>query len=151
MCSVRLVRGVPVATAPDRLDADGSHRLGLALSELADSGYATVVADLSHTTLCEQDGLAVLVSAHEGACAEGGDLRVVATGRAVLAALSRVGASSRPRQFATVDEAVAELPAAAIAPPNAGLGPAGTIVWQVLDDPRPRAGRCARTLTGTPA
>lgn len=151
MWSVRLVRGVPVAAAPGRLDADGSHRLGLALSELAGNGYATVVADLSNTRLCDQDGLAVLISAHEDACAEGGELRVVATGRALLAMLSGVDASSRPRQFASVDEAVAELPAAAIAPPNAWLGPSGTIVWQVLEDPRPRTGRRARTLTGTPA
>jgi anti-anti-sigma regulatory factor len=151
MCSVSLVRGVPVATAPGRLDADGSRRLRLALSELADSGYATVVADLSDTRLCDQDGLAGLISAHEGACAEGGELRVVATSRAVLAMLAGVGASAGPRQFATVDEAVAELPAAAIAPPNAGLGPAGTIVWQVLDDPRSRAGRRARILTATSA
>jgi anti-anti-sigma regulatory factor len=151
MCSVRLVRGVPVATAPEQLDADGSLRLRLALSELADSGYATIVADLSGTRLCDRDGLAVLTSAHEGACAEGGELRVVATSRSVLAMLAGVGASSRPRQFANVDEAVAELPAAVIAPPNAGLGPAGTIVWQVLDDPRSRPGRRARTLTSTSA
>jgi anti-anti-sigma regulatory factor len=151
MCSVRLIRGIPVAAAPDRLDADGARRLRLALAELADGGYATIVADLSSTTLCDEDGLAVLISAHERACAEGGELRVVATSRAMLATLSSTDASTRPRRFASLDEAVAELPAAAIAPPNSGVGPAGTIVWQLLDNPRQPASRRARTMTGASA
>jgi anti-anti-sigma regulatory factor len=152
-CPVRLVRGVPVAAAPDRLDDDNSRRLGLVLAELANRGYATVVVDLSNTRFCGQAGSAMLMRAHERACAEGGELRLVAPTRVLPRMFALGRGSCRPRRFASPDEAVAELPAAAIAPSAASTGPAGTIVWLVRDNPRPQIGqlrRRARCMTTAP-
>jgi anti-anti-sigma factor len=151
MCSVRLVRGVPVASAPERLDGDTSRQLRLALAELAERGYATLVVDLSNTRFCDQAGRAVLTRAHERACAEGGELRLVGTRRASLQTFSPCGVARPPRRFASLDEAVAELPAAAIAPAG---GPAGTIAWLIRDNPHPRIrrpGRPARPRTAAGA
>jgi anti-sigma B factor antagonist len=149
MCSVRLVRGVPVAVAPDRLDGETSRRLEPELDELAKRGYATIVVDLSNTRICGQAGLAVLIGAHERARAEGGELRLVGTSRALRRMSSAGGVPSRPRRFASLDEAVAELPAPVIAPPAARVGPVGAIVWLVRDNPGQRitqAGRRARPM-----
>jgi anti-sigma B factor antagonist len=154
MCSVRLVRGVPVAVAPDRLDGETSRRLEPELERLAQRGYATIVVDLSNTKVCDHAGLAVLISAHERASAEGGELRLVGTSRALRRMSSPGGVPPRPRRFASLDEAVAELPAPVIAPPEASLGPVGTIVWLVRDNPRQRirrTGRRARPMTAARA
>jgi anti-anti-sigma factor len=153
-CSVRLVRGVPVAAAPGRLDGGTSHRLRLALDRLADRGYATVVVDLSNTRFCDEAGLAVLIGAHGRARAEGGELRLVETSRALRRMSSVAVIPCKPRRFASVDEAVAELPAAAIAPPDASLGRAGAIIWLVPDRPprrTRRTARRARPMTVAPA
>jgi anti-anti-sigma regulatory factor len=149
MSAVRLVRGVPVAAAPDRLDDANSRRLGLALAELAVRGYATVVVDLSNTGFCGQAGSAMLMRAHERACAEGGELRLVATTRVLPRMFALGRRSCRPRRFASLGEAVAELPALAIAAPAASTGPAGTIVWLVRDNPRPRVRRIRRQARRT--
>jgi anti-sigma B factor antagonist len=124
-CPVRLIRGVPVAAAPDRLDASASRRLRSALVQLAERGHATLVVDLSRTRYCDSAGLSVLIGAHERACAEGGELRLVAASRAVLRMLSLAGMSGRPRPFLSLEQAVAELPAAMIAQPRRQLGPVG--------------------------
>jgi anti-sigma B factor antagonist len=140
MSSVRLVRGVPVAAAPDRLDGETSRRLELELSQLAEHGYATIVVDLSNTRFCDQAGLAVVICAHERASAEGGELRLAGTGRVVRRMSSPGGVPSRPCRFASVDEAVAELPAPAIAPPAARFGS----IWLVRDNRRQRIRRTGR-------
>jgi anti-sigma B factor antagonist len=117
-CPIKLVRGVPVVVAPADIDVSNSGRLRSALLYASACGHATVVVDMSGTQFCDSAGLSVLVRAHKRALAEGGDLRLVVTGPAVLRILSLTGLDRAIRMFATVGEAVAELPAMAIQPPG---------------------------------
>jgi anti-sigma B factor antagonist len=149
-CPVRMIRGVPVAAAPDRLDASTSRRLWSALTQLAERGHATLVVDLSRTQFCDSAGLRVLIGAHERACAEGGELRLVTASRMMLKMLSLAGIPRRPRPFPNLDQAVAELPAAMIAPPGPLPAPAGGIAWRVSDTRRRPSRRDRRLRPGMP-
>jgi len=109
-----LVRGVPVISAPDRLDAGNAHLLHAAMTSWAVRGYATVVVDMTKTRVCDSAAALVLRRGHRRARAEGGELRVV-----LPAALRLLSAGSLDRlmpRFSTVASAVAELPAVAIEP-----------------------------------
>jgi anti-anti-sigma factor len=113
---ISLVRGVPVVAAPSRIDRSTSSAFRIALSRPAERGHATVVVDLAATQSCDADGAAILLRAHERAWAEGGELRLAAARPAVLRGLFQAEAGRMPRRFGNVEEAVAELPAVAIAP-----------------------------------
>lgn len=110
----RLVRGVPVVSAPERLDTANVHLLHAAIARWAVRGYATLVVDMSTTRLCAPAAWKVLLRAHMRVRAEGGELRVVLPAPLRMRAVT--GRDGLMPQFGTVAGAVAELPAVAIEP-----------------------------------
>jgi anti-sigma B factor antagonist len=111
-----LVRGVPVVSTPTKIDHENAHMVQAALERWVLRGYATLVADLRRTRVCDAAGLSALLSVHRRAAAEGGELRVVAVGTAAPAVVSMTRRSGLMRHFGSLGAAVAESPAAAIAP-----------------------------------
>jgi anti-sigma B factor antagonist len=111
---IEMVRGVPVVTAPEEIDATNADRLRTALLESAARGHATFVVDLTCTRFCDSAGLNVLVRAHMRALAEGGELRVVIPSIAVLRVFAVTGIDRVIPHFPTLDEAVAQTPAVTI-------------------------------------
>jgi anti-anti-sigma regulatory factor len=109
-----LVRGVPVIRTPETLEAGDASPLQAAVRYWAGYGYASFVVDMSRTLICDRTAFRVLLRLHQRARAEGGELRVVASGP-VLARFRSVLGIVLP-QFATLGDAVAETPAVAIGP-----------------------------------
>jgi hypothetical protein len=110
-----LVRGVPVITAPEKLDRGSTRLLLAAVRYWAAYGYASFVIDMSRTVVCDLPAFRTMVRIHGRAQAEGGEVRVVAS----APALSRFGrglAGGVLPRFATVSDALAETPAVAIEP-----------------------------------
>jgi anti-sigma B factor antagonist len=117
---IQLVRGVPVIAAPATLDLRAAGLLRTTLLHLAAAGHVTVVIDISATMACDAAGRAELVRAYKHAAAEGGDLRLVASSRALSDVLAASGLNRVVGQFPSVAAAVAETPAVRIVP----FGPA---------------------------
>jgi anti-anti-sigma factor len=115
---VKVVRGVPVVDAGARIDARSAGWLLGALTVPLARGHATVVADLTGTGSCDPAGVQALVDAHRLALAEGGELRVAVSSAGVLRTLSSAAADQVIPLFATLDEALAPLPAIAIWQPG---------------------------------
>ncbi len=113
---IGLVRGVPVVATPPFIDISNAEILQSAFLRAASWGYATIVADMSATQFCDSCGVSVLVVAHKKAQAEGGQLRLAAVSSPVLRMLAVTGLDRLLCVFRSVADAVAELPAIAIAP-----------------------------------
>lgn len=113
---VTTISGMPVVRGPAELDIANAGRLRAALLAAAAQGHATIVVDLSETAFCDTSGLQVLVLAHRRAAAEGGGLRLVVQAATLLRLFSLTGVDHVIPSFATVDQAVSELPAIAIRP-----------------------------------
>lgn len=109
-----LVRGVPVIRAPEKLDGSNTHLLRAAVRFWSAYGYASLVVDMSTTLVCDLTGFRALLRAHNRARAEGGELRVVASGP-VISRFRSVPGAVMPL-FETVGDALAETPAVAIEP-----------------------------------
>jgi anti-sigma B factor antagonist len=120
-----VIRGVPVITAPEEIDAANAEELRVALLEAVAHGYATLVLDLTATLFCDTAGLYVLVRAHKRALAEGGELRLVIPSVPVLRAFAATGVDRVIPHFATLDDALAQTPAVTIRlrPRGAWAGP----------------------------
>jgi anti-anti-sigma factor len=117
---VRSMSGLPVVKAPAEIDIANAGMLRAALMSAAGYGHATVVVDLSETAFCDTAGLQVLVLAHRRALAEGGELRLVVRAVPLLRLFSLTGIDHVIPNFATLDEAISELPAIAIRPQRNG-------------------------------
>lgn len=76
----RMIDGVPVVTAPAEIDVTSAEQLRAVLLDAASRGHVTVVVDMTRTWFCDSRGLDALLRAHEGALAEGGELRLVLPG-----------------------------------------------------------------------
>jgi anti-sigma B factor antagonist len=120
---VTTISGMPVVRGPAEIDIANAGQLRAALLAAAAQGHATIVVDLSETAFCDTSGLQVLVLAHRRAAAEGGGLRLVVQAATLLRLFSLTGVDHVIPGFATVDEAVSDLPAIAIRPGRSG--PAG--------------------------
>jgi anti-anti-sigma factor len=120
---VTTISGMSVVAGPAEIDIANAGQLRAALLAAAAQGHATIVVDLSETAFCDTSGLQVLVLAHRRAAAEGGGLRLVVQAATLLRLFSLTGVDHVIPTFATVDEAVSELPAVAIRPGRSG--PAG--------------------------
>jgi anti-anti-sigma factor len=116
-CSLAFVRGVPVVAAPRFIDISNADTFHAAFLRAARWGYATIAADMSATQFCDSTGLSVLVWVHNGAQAEGGQLRLAALTAPVRRLLSVTGLDRLLCVFRSVAEAVDELPVIAIAGP----------------------------------
>jgi anti-anti-sigma factor len=113
-----VLRGVPVVAAGTQIDLNSAGELLSALTALLARGHATVVADLTRTRSCDLAGIQALADAHRQALAEGGELRVAVSPASVLPALSTAAAGQVIPLFATLDEALAPVPAIAIRQPG---------------------------------
>src|ERR1700722_4491936 len=109
-----LMRGVPVVSAPDRLDSGNAHLLQAAVSHWAAYGYATLVVDMTTTRLCNPAAFKVLLRAHRRAQAEGGELRIVLP--PTMRFLSLTSHDGLMPQFSCVADAGAAAPAEATEP-----------------------------------
>ena len=116
---IEMVSGVPVVTLPAEVDVTSADVLRAALLLAPRHGHATIVVDMTQTQLCDSTGLNMLVRAHQRAVAEGGELRLVTPEASMPGILAATGIDHLIPSFASLDEALAEAPAAAIRPPHA--------------------------------
>jgi anti-sigma B factor antagonist len=119
---VTTMSGIPVVMVPAEIDITNAGLLRAALQSAAACGHATIVVDMSETAFCDTAGLQVLVLAHRRAIAEGGEVRLVVRAVPLRRLFSLTGIDRVIPTFATVDEAVSELPAIAIRPSRRGTG-----------------------------
>lgn len=97
--TVLAIKGeIDVSTAPELRDR---------LLAVAQAGRRVVVVDLSEVTFLDSTALGVLVSGLRRLRAEGGDLRLVVTGRSVTKVLEITGLVEVFSIFETADAAVA--------------------------------------------
>lgn len=107
-----MVDGVPVVTAPVEIDIIAAYYLRPVLQQAGTRGHVTVL-DMTDTQLCDSAGLSLLVQAHKRALARGGELRlVIPAGAAVLPVFAVTGVDQVIPRFASVPQALAQLPAA---------------------------------------
>jgi anti-anti-sigma factor len=125
---VATVSGVPVVRGPAEIDIANAGQLRAALLAAAGEGHATIVADLSQTAFCDTAGLQVLVLAHRRVLAEGGGLRLVVRAATLLQLLRLTGVDDVIPSFATLGQALSELPAATIRPAHHGRSGAPRIL-----------------------
>jgi anti-sigma B factor antagonist len=78
-------------SAAGEVDSHSGPRLAVALETAIATGTRHVVADLEEVTFLDSAGVHVLWTAHRQALAAGGELRVVASRRAVLRPLQLTG------------------------------------------------------------
>ena len=109
---VEMAGGVPVVTAPVEFDVTSADGLRAALVDAAARGHGTFVVDMSLTRFCDSSGLHALVAAHRRAQAEGGEVLLVVPDTAVLRVLAVTGMDQVIPNFASLDEALAQTPAA---------------------------------------
>jgi anti-anti-sigma factor len=112
--AVTVMSGLPVVLAPDEIDSTNGGALRAALLAATGRGHATVVVDLGETAFCDTAGLNVLVRWHQRLTAEGGELRLVMRDGCLVRLFSITGIERVIPTFATLDEALSELPAIAI-------------------------------------
>ena len=119
--SVHLASGIPVVKTPGAIDISNADELRAALLAAAAHGYATVVADLSGTDLCDSAAFRELERAHLRARAEGGELRLVVSRARLLRVFEITGMEHVGRVYSTVAAALAGPPAMAVAPDAPGF------------------------------
>jgi anti-sigma B factor antagonist len=104
---VEVAGGVPVVAAPEEIDITNAAGLRAALAQAAAPGNRTLVVDMSRTQFCDSAGLHVLVRAHKRAQANGGELRVVIGGAAVLRIFAVTGIDRLIPSFPSLAQALA--------------------------------------------
>jgi anti-sigma B factor antagonist len=113
----QMVGGVPIITAPAEIDTTTLSELRAILIAWQSQGHHTVVMDLTRTQYCDSAGLRELVWAHKRAVADGGGLRlVIPADGAVLRLFTVSGLDSVIPRFATVKQALAQIPVATARP-----------------------------------
>jgi len=123
-----MVNGVPVVAAPAEIDISNADWLRAVLLQVADSGHARFVVDMTRTHFCASSGIGVLVRAHKQALADGGELRLVMpTDYSVLRVFAITGIDQVIPNFTGLEEALEPAPAAATRrrPPKPGRSKAG--------------------------
>jgi anti-sigma B factor antagonist len=103
---VEVIDGVPVVTAPEEVDIANAALLQKALAEAAGPGHALVVVDMSRTRFCDSSGLNTLVAADRRARAEGGEVRLVVTGKSVIRIVELTGVDRVVPIYASLEEAL---------------------------------------------
>ena len=125
----QMADGVPVITVPAEVDATTVGGLRAILFEWQSRGHTTVVVDMTGTQYCDSAGLRELVWAHKRAVAAGGGLRLaIAADGAVLRIFMVTGLDRLIPHFATLKQALAGVPSAAIRPRRRGASPAAADV-----------------------
>jgi anti-sigma B factor antagonist len=103
---VEVMEGVPVVTAPEEVDIANAGLLQQALAEAARAGQVLVVVDMTRTRFCDSTGLNALVAADRRARAEGGEVRLVITGEAVVRVVELTGVDRVIPIYASLEEAL---------------------------------------------
>jgi len=103
---------VPVVATPQEIDINNAAGLRAALADAAAPGPRTLVVDMSATRFCDAAGLHVLIRAHQQAQARGGELLLILPATTVLRIFAITGIDRIIPNFATLDEALAQAPAA---------------------------------------
>jgi anti-sigma B factor antagonist len=132
---VEMAGDVPVVAAPGEIDVTSAADLRTALVAAAARGHGTFVVDMSLTRFCDSSGLHALVAAQRRAQAEGGEVLLVVPDTAVLRVLAITGVDQVIPSFASLDEALAQVPAA----PPGHAGAADTLPPPSLEATRARA------------
>lgn len=122
---VEMVKGVPVVAAPEEVDITNAGDLRTVLLESAAHGPGTFVVDLTRTQFCDTSGLHALVGARKRAQAEGGDMLLVAPSAGVLRIFAITGLDQVFSSFASLEEALAQIPGVS-GEPTPGNPPPGT-------------------------
>ena len=116
--------GVPVVTTPAEIDASTAGELRAILLQCHRRGHATVVVDLTGTRFCDSAGLQELALAHERATADRGGLRLVIPAEGpFVRVFTLTGLDGVIPRFATLGQALAQVPAAASRPLRRGPAP----------------------------
>lgn len=125
----QMARGVPLVTAPAEIDVTSAVQLRWILLEWHARGHVTVVVDMTDTEFCDSAGLRALVRSHQQAAAGGGGLRLVMPDdRPVLRIFTITGLDRLIPRFASLELALAQIPAAPGRPPcPAPHSPAATL------------------------
>ncbi len=147
---VEMVGGVPVVVAPGEIDITSADDLRRALAAAAARGHGIFVVDMSPTRFCDSSGLHALMAAHRRAQAEGGEMLMVVPDSAILRVLAITGMDQVIPNFASLDEALAEVRAAP--PGHAGAADTSfpspsleaTLAHTSLPDHHPRPPRPSR-------
>jgi anti-sigma B factor antagonist len=117
----RMTGGVPVVTAPAEIDITNAAQLRAILAEGHACGQATMVVDMAGTRFCDSAGLREIVRAHQRAVAGGGGLRlVIPADGAVLRVFTINGLDQFIPHFASLEQALAQVRAAAGRPMRPG-------------------------------
>lgn len=72
-----VTNGVPVVATPEEIDITNAGQLRTALLDATQTRHPVVVADMTGTRFCDSAGFHALVTVHQRAQAEGGELRLV--------------------------------------------------------------------------
>ena len=105
---VEVISGVPVVPAPEEIDMISAPELRSALLEAAAHGHGTLVVDMTRTQFCDSSGVHTLLTAHERAEAEGGELLLVISAAIVRRIFEITGLDRIIRNFPNLDEALAQ-------------------------------------------
>ena len=103
---VREDRGWTVVAVTGELDIYAAPRLRSQLIDLIGSGVRRLVVDLDAVTFIDSTGLGVLIGALKRLRAAQGEMRLVATGEAVVRMLRVTGLHRVFASYESVDEAV---------------------------------------------
>jgi anti-sigma B factor antagonist len=124
----QIVGGVPVVTAPAEIDITNAGELRATLFEWQSRGHGTVVVDMTGTQFCDSTGLRELVRAHRWAAAGGGGLLLVTPAAGAFARIfTLTGLDGIIPRFATLKQALAQVPAVAARPLRRGPCPESAV------------------------
>jgi anti-sigma B factor antagonist len=101
------VAGTPVLSVKGEVDVYSAPALTENLTQLLDSGAATIVVDLTEVAFLDSTGLGALIAARTASEKAGGSLPVVCTQDRILKLFTITGLDGVFSIFPTVDEAVA--------------------------------------------
>jgi anti-sigma B factor antagonist len=109
-CTVEVLRGVPVVSAPEEIDIMNSTALLSALLAAAAlaNGNRTLVVDMTRTRFCDVSGVRTLLAAGKRVQSDGGRMLVAVTASAVLRVFELTGIDGMIPSFASLDEALAQ-------------------------------------------
>jgi anti-sigma B factor antagonist len=106
---------MPVVAAPEEIAITNAGALRAALLEAAARGHGTFVVDMSLTRFCDSAGLQALVAAHRRAQAEDGEVLLVIPDATVLRVFAITTMDRVIPNFASLDEALAQVRSAPVA------------------------------------
>lgn len=103
---VRMVRGVPVVTAPGEIDITNAAGLRAALLDAALRGGGTFVVDMTGTRFCDSAGVHALVDAHKRAMTKSGAVLLAVAEGAVLRIVEITGLDRLITRYPTLESAL---------------------------------------------